>query len=140
LKAKIIQDPYFRFNDVEYRWISKVNWTFERTFEVEKVERMMTLVAEGIDTISTIKLNGKFVGKTENQFRKHEFNVKNQIKKGNNHLQVDFYNAVEYPTNQQKSHPYKVPHDYHPFSNGEFNRNFIRKSQCSYSWGILFWF
>ena len=28
-----IDDPYFRFNDVKYRWIAKENWTYSRDFE-----------------------------------------------------------------------------------------------------------
>ena len=32
----VIGDPYFRFNDVKYRWIAYDNWTYTRTFEGEK--------------------------------------------------------------------------------------------------------
>lgn len=28
-----IMDPYFRFNDVQYRWIAYDNWTYTRSFE-----------------------------------------------------------------------------------------------------------
>lgn len=28
-----IKDPYFRFNDVEYRWIAYDNWTYSRAVE-----------------------------------------------------------------------------------------------------------
>lgn len=31
-----IEDPYFRFNDVKYRWIAYDNWTYTRTFEGKK--------------------------------------------------------------------------------------------------------
>jgi hypothetical protein len=33
LENGTIQDPYFRFNDVNYRWIAYDNWTYTRTFE-----------------------------------------------------------------------------------------------------------
>eukprot|EP01080_Neovahlkampfia_damariscottae_P009172 gene9172-1259_t len=121
-KASIIKDPYFRFNDVEYQHLKS------------KTQKIMYLIAEGIDTISVIKINGNIAGKTENQFRRYKFDVKNHLKVGLNHIEVTFYNTIEYSEHQKNLYPYKVPHDYHEFSNGEQNRNFIRKSQCSYSW------
>lgn len=32
LKARIIDDPYYRYNDEVYRWIDYDNWTFSRVF------------------------------------------------------------------------------------------------------------
>lgn len=29
----LIKDPYFRFNDVKYRWIAYDNWTYTRSLE-----------------------------------------------------------------------------------------------------------
>lgn len=30
----LFQDPYYRFNDVSYRWIAFDNWTYTTTFTV----------------------------------------------------------------------------------------------------------
>lgn len=27
-----IKDPYFRYNDVDYRWVAYENWTYTRSF------------------------------------------------------------------------------------------------------------
>lgn len=32
-KNGTIKDPYFRFNDVNYRWIAYDNWTYTRSLE-----------------------------------------------------------------------------------------------------------
>ena len=32
VRAKFIGNPYYRFNDVEYRWVSRQNWTYSRNF------------------------------------------------------------------------------------------------------------
>ena len=32
-KNGTLRDPYFRFNDVEYRWIAYDNWTYTRSLE-----------------------------------------------------------------------------------------------------------
>ena len=29
---QIIQDPYYRDNDIRYRWIGLADWTYSRTF------------------------------------------------------------------------------------------------------------
>ena len=36
-KNGTIKDPYFRFNDVKYRWIAYDNWTYTRSLEGEKI-------------------------------------------------------------------------------------------------------
>ena len=36
-KNGTIKDPYFRFNDVNYRWIAYDNWTYTRSLEGVKM-------------------------------------------------------------------------------------------------------
>lgn len=36
-KNRTIKDPYFRFNDVIYRWIAYDNWTYTRSLEGVKI-------------------------------------------------------------------------------------------------------
>lgn len=82
--AGIIGDPYYRYNDVEYRWIAKDHWTYSYTFtsrEMEEVHRLYSsdsldvsnifLVCEGLDTITDIFVNGKQVAHTDNMFRRY---------------------------------------------------------------------
>jgi len=33
LRAGEISDPYYRFNDVAYRWVAKHDWYYTRTFQ-----------------------------------------------------------------------------------------------------------
>jgi len=32
----VIDDPYYRYNDVEYRWIALLDWYYSRSFEVSE--------------------------------------------------------------------------------------------------------
>ena len=32
MRADVIGDPYFRFNDVEYRWVHYDDWTYSTVF------------------------------------------------------------------------------------------------------------
>lgn len=51
---------------------------------------------DGIDTIANIYLNNKLVAKTENQFRKYKFNVKEFLFFGINNISVTFFSPVNY--------------------------------------------
>ncbi|KAL2099255.1 hypothetical protein ACEWY4_005735 [Coilia grayii] len=137
-KQNFIQDPYYRLNDLEYRWISLDNWTYSLTFTVPQSTRRMkkaVLVFDGVDTVSTITLNGVTVGTTDNMFRSYEFEVGAILAK-DNLLEVRFMSAVTYASQRDHAHSaYRVPPACPPpVQKGECHVNFIRKAQCSFSW------
>ncbi|XP_053476857.1 beta-mannosidase [Ictalurus furcatus] len=137
-QQQIIEDPYYRFNDLVYRWISLDNWTYTTSFSVPdhvKVSRRAVLTFEGVDTISTISLNGDVIGKTDNMFRRYDFEVAGLLKDVNV-LKVWLMSAVTYAAERSQSHAsYKVPPECPPaVQKGECHVNFIRKAQSSFSW------
>jgi beta-mannosidase len=134
LHSNIIQDPYYRYNDVEYRWISAVNWTYSHEFNLNIKNTKMELACEGIDTVSRITINGVLVGVTNNQFKRYIFDVVGAVNVGVNRIVVEFQSTMDYAAKARAAYPYAVPHDYHAFSNGEQNRNFIRRQQSTFSW------
>ncbi|XP_062378583.1 beta-mannosidase [Sardina pilchardus] len=138
-KQNLIQDPYYRFNDLDYRWISLENWTYSLAFTVPHATRRMkraVLVFDGVDTVSTITLNGVTIGTTDNMFRSYEFEVGGLLVGNDNILVVSFMAAVTYAAQRDHAHSaYKVPPACPPpVQKGECHVNFIRKAQCSFSW------
>ncbi|XP_051945755.1 beta-mannosidase [Xyrauchen texanus] len=134
-----ISDPYFRFNDLAYRWISLDNWTYITSFSVPAYARgkgRAVLVFEGVDTVSTISLNGVTIGKTDNMFRRYDFEVTGLLKDQDNILQVWLMSAVTYASQRSHAHTqYRVPPTCPPpVQKGECHVNFIRKAQSSFSW------
>ncbi|XP_068702128.1 beta-mannosidase-like [Montipora foliosa] len=133
-----IMNPYFRFNDINYRWIAYDNWTYSRTIEVSDVllsKRQVLLVFEGLDTVATVLVNGITVGHSANMFRRYIFSVKKVLKTGSNLIEVCFTSAILYAKEQAKKSPYDVPPDCPvPVQHGECHGNFIRKEQSSFSW------
>ncbi|KAF7666144.1 hypothetical protein LDENG_00116800 [Lucifuga dentata] len=132
-----IQDPYFRFNDVSYRWIALENWTYTTTFTVyAPLRKKVLLVFDGVDTVATVWLNGIVVGKTDNMFRRYDFPVRDLLKDGENMLKVSFVSPVLYASGRRKAHTaYRVPPECPPdVQKGECHVNFIRKEQSSFSW------
>ncbi|XP_015249111.1 PREDICTED: beta-mannosidase [Cyprinodon variegatus] len=134
-----IQDPYFRFNDLLYQWIALDNWTYSTTFAVStqiKVKQKVLLIFDGVDTVASVSLNGIVLGKTDNMFRRYDFSVRDQLKVGDNVLEVSFLSPVLYASERRKAHSsYVVPPECPPdVQKGECHVNFIRKEQSSFSW------
>ncbi|XP_073340453.1 beta-mannosidase [Pagrus major] len=134
-----IQDPYFRFNDVSYRWIAFDNWTYTTTFTAStqlRSKQKVLLVFDGVDTVASIQLNGVSVGKTDNMFRRYELSVRDLLMDGDNVLKVSFSSPVLYASERRKAHSaYRVPPECPPdVQKGECHVNFIRKEQSSFSW------
>lgn len=139
LKQGIIQDPYYRFNDLSDRWIALENWTYSTTFSVAsdlRDKRRVLLVFEGVDTVASIFLNGVLVGKTDNMFQRYDFPVSEWLKSGVNSLEVYLTSPVLYASERSKAHSaYRVPPECPPdVQKGECHVNFIRKEQSSFSW------
>ncbi|KAG5848420.1 hypothetical protein ANANG_G00098270 [Anguilla anguilla] len=139
LKQGLIQDPYYRFSDLAYRWISLDNWTYTTTFSVPaeiRSKQKVHLVFEGVDTVSSISLNGAALGETDNMFRRYDFDVQGLLREQGNVLAVALSSAVAYAADRSRAHSaYPVPPDCPPpVQKGECHVNFVRKAQSSFSW------
>ncbi|XP_023780436.1 beta-mannosidase isoform X3 [Cyanistes caeruleus] len=138
LRRGLIQDPYYRFNDVMYRWISLDNWTYSRTFktpfDVRKWQKV-NLVFEGVDTVAQILLNNVTLGTTDNMFNRYSFDITSVIQEVN-FVEVRFLSAILYAAEQSRCHKaHSIPPACPPpVQKGECHVNFIRKEQCSFSW------
>uniref|UniRef100_A0A8C8VGU1 Beta-mannosidase n=1 Tax=Pelusios castaneus TaxID=367368 RepID=A0A8C8VGU1_9SAUR len=137
LRQGLIQDPYYRSNDLAYKWISLDNWTYSRTFKAFDARKWqkVNLVFEGIDTVAQILVNNVTVGRTDNMFNRYSFDITSVIKE-DSFIEVRFLSAISYAAQRSRSHrAYRVPPQCPPpVQKGECHVNFIRKEQCSFSW------
>jgi len=93
------------------------------------------LVFYGVDTVSTVLINGNVVGTTDNQFRRYVFPIKSSLRVGTNTIEVRFTSAGTYSSDHAKAYPYALPESTsQPHSHGELNRHLIRKESCSFAW------
>ncbi|XP_037073776.1 LOW QUALITY PROTEIN: beta-mannosidase-like [Pollicipes pollicipes] len=131
---------YYRFNDVNYRWVSEMEWSFSRHFNVAKElldRKVVLLVCDGIDTVSNISINGKQVGSTVNQFVRYTFDVKAALREGDNRIEVSLRSPSAYAAEKyaQQAQDYIVPPKCPPpQQHGVCHANHIRKMQASFSW------
>uniref|UniRef100_A0A6I8PJV2 Beta-mannosidase n=1 Tax=Ornithorhynchus anatinus TaxID=9258 RepID=A0A6I8PJV2_ORNAN len=134
----LLQDPYYRFNDLEYRWITLDNWTYSKVFktpfDIGKWQKV-NLVLEGVDTVAQVLMNNVTIGETDNMFNRYTFDVTNVI--GDvNLIELRFQSAISYAAQKSRAHAgYRVPPECPPpVQKGECHVNFVRKEQCSFSW------
>ncbi|MBC8162602.1 MAG: glycoside hydrolase family 2 protein [Roseiflexaceae bacterium] len=131
LNNGLIADPFWGSNELELQWIEETNWQYSTTFDLpdellayEHVE----LVADGLDTLATIMLNGQEVARTENMFVGYRFPVRALLRPGRNQLMIHFANPMAYIRERLNTHRFAEWND--PVG-GSSN---IRKQQCSFGW------
>ena len=131
LRHKRIPDPFWGSNERELQWIEEEDWSYRCRFAVkanfcdyEHIE----LVAEGLDTVASIRLNAENIGWTENMFVAHRFDVKQALRPGRNILEIRFGSPIAYIRARRKSGEKTEWND--PVG----GRSSIRKEQCSFGW------
>ncbi|KJH53172.1 glycoside hydrolase, family 2 [Dictyocaulus viviparus] len=142
--AGIIPDPLFGDNHLLLHWVSVDNWTYTRTFNIDKDTlkfNVLLLRLRGVDTVSSIIINHQLLINTTDQFVYYTANLSGILSE-RNMIEIRFISPVLYA--EEKSSEYFVcfksrghlvppvcpPSSYH----GECHPNFIRKAQYSFSW------
>ena len=134
LAAGNIPDPFYRDNESRLQWIGEADWVYSRTFTVDaetlSCDRVV-LRCKGLDTLATVKVNGRRVGRADNMFRTWEFDVQGVLKVGPNTIEVRFDSTVPVIRRLQKKR--FLPgwgFGQHKIGGG----NWIRKMPCNYGW------
>ena len=128
LRAGLVPDPFDGDNEPALAWIGRTDWEYRTTFTWAggQADRH-DLVADGLDTVAVLELNGTVVGRTANQHRAYRFDVRGLLVEGPNELVVRFegpVSAAERLSAQLGDRPRAYPH---PF-------NAIRKMAAAYGW------
>lgn len=129
----VIVDPFYGMHEHEMSWVYESDWQYETTFDVLddilKHEKII-LRFNGIDTISEIELNDKYIGTTNNMFRSYEFDVKNYIKNSGNKIKV----IIHSPTQRAREEIEKYGHRLKEVPDAIPGVPFLRKAQYSFGW------
>ncbi len=126
-----IPDPFFGTNELELQWIEDRDWEYRARFMVDAkllTEDVVELVAEGLDTLATVTLNGKVVARTANMFTPFRWEVKKLLKPGRNELFVRFDRVGDYLRRRHDKYVFRE------FNDPVGNCNRIRKEQCQFGW------
>ncbi|MFQ5651363.1 MAG: glycoside hydrolase family 2 protein [bacterium] len=127
---QLLEDPFYRDNELRTQWVDKATWLYRKEFQVTE-EHLSThaihLVAEGLDTIADIFLNGRKVAHTENMHITHRFEVKRYLKAGRNELCISFSSPTLHGKRLEAEHG--VLCETH-----QSHRLYMRKAQYSFGW------
>ncbi len=129
LAAGLIDDPYLDTAEAGVAWMHRAGWRYTLEFESSApapAERT-DLVFDGLDTVATVTLNGRQLGRAANMHRTHRFDVRGALRDGPNTLIVEIASALTHAEAVEaelgwRDHAYASPF------------NMIRKMACSFGW------
>lgn len=137
IQAGKLPNPHYRQNEKLVQGVEDKDWVY--TAEIKLPESLPVggtdkyiLSFKGIDTYSTIKLNGKVVGHTDNMFVGYDFDVRPYLQRGTNTLEVYLHAPLKqaHPLYEQAGINYPADNDHAPIHYSVFTR----KAPYSYGW------
>ena len=137
LRAGLISEPYYRFNEAAYRWIVyEPYWTFTKLFTPAPSmfkHATIELTFDGIDTVADVVLNGQYIASSHNMFRRLTLALgANLLLPGQNNLTVRISSPVLSAQSYHDQYPYELPVS-DPAGEIPY-RNFLRKAQSDSGW------
>ena len=128
LAAGEIPDPFDGDNESKLAWIGRTSWRYRTEFTwAADGNTRQELVAEGLDTVATVTLNGRELGRTANQHRSYRFDVTDSLIAGDNELVIEFAGPVS-TAEEIRATVGDWPHtNLHPY-------NELRKMASNFGW------
>lgn len=140
LANKLIPDPFYRDNESKLQWIGLTDWEYQTSFAVDSQllqRENVELTFNGLDTYASVLLNGKVILRADNMFREWRVDVKNQLRVGDNILEVRFRSPINEVLPQIEKQEYFLPTTNDNVLRSEKNMPtspFTRKAPYQYGW------
>ena len=131
LDAGLMEDPYYRDNELRALELMEKDYSFTRHFDApEKLLRCAHQIIrfEGVDTLADIYLNDIFIGHTDNMHITWEFDVREALREKDNLLLVKTYSPLRYIREEDAKH--------HLGGSTDAMLGFphLRKAHCMFGW------
>ncbi len=126
-----IPDPFVGDNERRVQWVAEEDWEYRCLFHVSpelQSRSHIHLVCDGLDTLATVRFNGKLLDRTSNMFRQYRWDVKPLLKPEENELRIDFESVVNHVARKQAA--FKLPGVSHAIAGGPY----VRKAPCQFGW------
>lgn len=110
LRHGVIPDPFDQENEAEVREWMRHDFAYERAFAFrpQAGTRRVDLVFEGIDTLSSIYLDGELIAQTDNMHRTYRFDVTDRLREGLHILRIELHSCLEYIRQKDAACPYPL--------------------------------
>ncbi len=96
LDNQLMEDPYYRDNELKAFKLVICQYDFKRDFFVESFDGDVYLCFDGLDTLADIFINDTKIASTKNMHRSYRFKINQYIKEGENTLKIIFYPVDPY--------------------------------------------
>lgn len=130
LSSHLMEDPFYRTNELAALELIGHDYTFTRMFEFALPEGDVPVLlhCDGLDTICELFINGKQVASTKNMHRRYEFDVTKYLKNGENVISALFRSPSVYIKEMFAKEP--MPGTSDPLRGYQH----IRKAHCMLGW------
>lgn len=126
-----IPDPFVGDNEKHVAWVAEADWEYRLHFSASPDvlnQPQVWLVCDGLDTLATVSLNGRELGRADNMFRQYRWDVKSALQAGGNELRIAFDSPVKYAAAQQDIRPMMG------VSQAIAGGPHLRKAPCQFGW------
>ena len=141
MNNKIIDDPYYRLNELSVQWIDKTDWEYRCHFEAGQDlsgYQQYELVFDGLDTYADIFLNDSLILKADNMFRNWRVDCGNLIKTGKNELRIILRSPTKEGLARMESYGLALPAGNDQSERGGMGDKrvspFVRKAPYHFGW------
>jgi len=132
LALGLIPDPFVADHEKHVQWVAETDWVYRRHFSCSPEilgDEKIFLVCDGLDTLATVNLNGYVLGRTDNMFRRYEWDVKPYLDgNGTNELTIYFDSPVMCAAEKQANRPLAGVSQAIP------GGPYLRKAPCQFGW------
>ncbi len=126
-----IPDPFVGDNEKRVQWVAGADWEYRCRFAADDEllnQSRVWLVCDGLDTLATVSLNGRALGRAANMFRQYRWDVKASLQAADNELVIAFASPVEYAVAGQAQRPMAGVSQAIP------GGPYLRKAPCQFGW------
>jgi beta-mannosidase len=131
LASGVIEDPFWRDNELHQQWIEEQDWHYRTTFRLpaamDRAEHV-ELVFEGLDTYAEVRFNDVEILRADNMFRRWVVDVTDLVRRGDNTVDIVFRSPVAAAQPELDALGYGLP------VHNEPTRPFARKAAYHYGW------
>lgn len=133
--AGLLPEPFYGTNENQWQDVCDKDFTYRCSFDINDSLDEYThveLVCDGIDTCSSIELNGTHLRDTDNMYRTWRCDIRDLLQPGKNELVIKIKGAR--PAAMEKRRQYQESSPILSHVEPEEARNFLRKMPCSFGW------
>ncbi len=134
LNLQLIEDPFFRDNELKTQWIEGQDWEYQIRFSIPAellAKRHLVLTFMGLDTYATVKLNDQIILEADNMYRAWSLEVKSLVHPSDNWLQIKFHSPIQRVQSEIKNEAERLPATNDPKVG---TSPYTRKAPYHYGW------